>query len=415
MESNFSKIKTESGVPLWVFPMSFSKTFSAGVLIKAGTRDEEWPKEAGIAHALEHMFFQGTEKFPTSKDVSGYIEEVGGKINAWTWKEMTFFHAHVPSEHKNRAVSILSEQINKSVFPEEKISVEMKNIIQEIRRRNDDSQKNVIRLSEQFLYGDHPLSKDTLGIEESVINFKKEELVSFRDRYYNPSNFVFIAVGGITTEEALNLFNKNFPEKIKLKSNIHKSQKLNITENKVLVKNKDIEQLHLILSATTGKAKNKETIHLEIFKNMISGGMSFPLFQEVRDKRGLCYSIWAGLNPWSDIGKFNIYVGTDPKRYKEAISASLEVVEKSKKNENLLEKVKQLTIGKLAFKFETPSAIIGGAAIDVSFLGFPRGYNEILKDIKEINIDDIKQAVDKYLKPEMFYTTILAPKDFILQ
>ena len=414
MEFNFSKIKTKSGVPLWVLPMPSSNIVSAGVLIKAGTRDEEWPKEAGIAHALEHMFFQGTEKFPTSKNVSGYIEEVGGNLNAWTLKEMTFYHAHVPSDHKNRAVHIISEQIRKSVFPEEKIAVEMKNIIQEIRRRNDDHQRNVGYLSDQFLYGNHPLSKDTLGIEESVIGFKKENFISFRDRYYNPSNFVFITAGGITAEEALNLFNENFPEEIKLKSNIHKPRPLSYVGDKVNIKKKDIEQIHLILSAATGEAKSKETIYLGIFRDMISGGMSFPLFQEVRDKKGLCYSIWAGLRPWSDVGKFSIYIGTDPKRYKEAITTSLEVVDKSKNDEGLLEKVKQLAIGKLAFKFETSSKIISNAAIDIAFLDFPRGYNEILKDIKETTINDIKQAVDKYLKPEMFYTIILAPKDFIL-
>ncbi len=412
MELNFQKLTTESGVPLWVMEMPYSNTVSAGVLIKSGTRDENWPKEAGIAHALEHMFFQGTEKFPTSKDVSGYIEEVGGGLNAWTSKEMTFYHAHVPANHKERAVYIISEQLRKSVFPEEKIPIEMKNIVQELRKRNDNPERYLGYLHSQIFYKNHPLSKDTLGIEESVGAFRKDDFKSFQNRFYNPSNFVFIIAGGITSEEALKLFNEYFPEKIKLEPISRKIESVELSDERVNIKNKDIEQVHLILGAAFGEAKNKETLYLEFFRDMISGGMSFPLFQEIRDKRGLCYSIGAGITPWSDVGSFSIYVGTDPKRYKEAISASLEVVGKSKNDPRLLEKVKQLTIGALAFQFQTPGGIIRGAANEITFFGAPRGYKEILKEIEEVTIGDIEKAVDKYLKPEMFYTTILAPNDF---
>ena len=113
MKLNFSKTTTESGVPLWTLNIPTSRTVSAGVLVKAGTRDEIWPKEAGIAHALEHMLFQGTESFPTHRRICEHIEEVGGRINAWTWKEMTFYYSKVPSEHAERSVHVLSEQLEK--------------------------------------------------------------------------------------------------------------------------------------------------------------------------------------------------------------------------------------------------------------------------------------------------------------
>lgn len=409
---NFKKLETESSVPLWLMEMPFSKTVSAGVLILSGTRDEEWPKEAGMAHALEHMFFQGTKMFPGSKEVSGYLEEVGGRINAWTSKEMTFYHAHAPAEHKERTVHILSEQLRNSIFPEEKIPVEMSNIIQEIRRANDNPEVYAGFLANLNLYGRHSLAKRTLGIEESVTAFGREDFISFQRRHYNSSKFVFVVAGGIKAGEAAELFNKYFPEKTEEKIKERQTEKLSGEGQRLNVKKKDIEQVHLFLSATTGKAKDKETLHLEFFRSMISGGMSFPLFQEVRDKRGLCYAISAGFVPWSDVGNFGVYIGTDPKRYKEAIDASLDVIEKSKKDEALLEKVKQLKIGRLVFRFETASDIIRGAADDIAFYGAPRGYDELLDEIKEVMPLDIEKAVDKYLKPEMFYTTMLAPKDF---
>jgi predicted Zn-dependent peptidase len=411
---NFSKTLTDSGVSLWTLNLPYSGSVSLGVLVRTGTRDEIWPKEAGIAHALEHMHFQGTEDFPTSQKVSGHIEEVGGMINAWTWKEMTFHWIKVPALYYERAAHILSEQLRKSIFPQEKIPIEMKNIVQEIHRKNDNPRDLIWVVSDKFIYKDHPLAKNTLGLEESVLSFTRDDFLGFKNRYYDSSNYVFIAIGKITSEEALNLFNKYFPEKPNVSPNIYPCQKLKEAENHWFVKKKDIEQVHLFISAVTGKAREKDTLYLDFFKDMISGGMSFPLFQEVRDKLGLCYEIWADNTKWNDIGKFDIYIGTDPKRYKEAIEASIKVIEKYKADENLLKKVKNLKIGKITLLYEDTAMIINQAAQDIAFTGEPKDYNQIIKEIKEVNIDNIKGAVEKYLKPGSIFFTLIVPNNFSL-
>ena len=411
MELNFSKSITESGVPLWAMEMPFSNTVSVGVLIKAGTRDENWPKEAGIAHALEHMFFQGTESFPTSQKLTEYIEEVGGRINANTGKERTFYHVNIPSQYIERGIKILSEQLRKPLFPEEKISVEIKNIIQELRKRKDDQPIFLRTEAYKNIYQNHSLAKDALGIEESLLGFTRNDFVSFKQKTYDPSRSVFIAVGKINSDEVLRLFNKYFPDKVEGEFKREPENMIG-QGNKFLVINKDIEQAHLRLNALAGKAKEKESLYLNFFSIMISGGMSFPLFQEVRDKRGLCYSIDGGINEYSDISEFGIYIGTDAKRYKEAIDAIMEVIQKNKNNEKLLEKAKQVLLGRLDFIFEIPKGILDNASYDLAVLDEPRGYEQIIKEIKSVTINNIEAAVDKYLKPEMFYTTMLAPNDF---
>lgn len=412
MNLNFSQTITKSGAPLWTLTLPHSNSVAVGALVFAGTRDEIWPQEAGIAHALEHMHFQGTENFPTSKNVSAYIEEIGGKIKAWTWKEMTFYNVRVPASYSQRAIHIISEQLNKSLFPEEKIETEMKNIIQEIKRRNDDLPRLASTISNQLLYRNHPLSKDTLGIENSVLSFKKNNFFNFKNRYYNSGNYVFIVAGKITQNEALAIFNDYFSEGKNIKPNVRQTQKLTIDAGEKKIIYKDTEQLHIILSAASGSAKDKESLYLDFFRDMISGGISFPLFQEVRDKRGLCYAISASLNKWSDTGNFNIYIGTDPKRYKETIDTVLEIIEKYKSDAELLDKVKNLKIGKLDLLYENTFDIINAAAYDIAFISEPRDYEKIIKEIKEVNINDVKKAVDKYLKPKLIFTTILAPLNF---
>ncbi len=164
-----------------------------------------------------------------------------------------------------------------------------------------------------------------------------------------------------------------------------------------------------------GRGRDKESLYLEFFRDMISGGMSFPLFQEVRDRLGLCYQIGASITKRTDVGNFNIYIGTDPKRYKEAINAIIEVIKKSKTSIELLNKVKNLKLGKLMLNYENTQEIIYWVINDILFLGRPRGFEEIKKEIEEVKIEDIEKVVDKYLKPEMIYTTFLAPKDFKIE
>lgn len=412
MELNFSKIITKSGAPLWTLSLPSSKTIAAGVLINAGAREEIWPKEAGIAHALEHMHLQGTEKFPTQHKFTEYIEETGGMINAWTSKEMTFYYCHLPVDYKERAIHILSEQLNKSLFPEEKIGTEMQNIVQEIRRAYDNHQGYIGQRSYEFIYKDHPLSKNVLGLEKSVLSFTKNNFISYKKRCYNSANYVFIIAGNIKQKEALDLINKCFQTENKSQITERKTQKIKSQNNRVLVETRDIKQIHLFLNFLAGRADEKESVHLEIFKDMLRGGMSFPLFQEIRNKRGLCYEIWAQFRKWSDFCLFNIYIGADTKRYEEAINATLDVIEKSKSDESLLVKVKNFKTGRLAINYENANDIINIAARDIAAVGKPKGYEEVIKEIQEIDIKDIKNAVDKYLKPELLYTCMLAPNNF---
>lgn len=412
MELNFTETKTKSGVTLWILSSTNFNSVAVGVIVKCGTRDEIWPKEAGIAHALEHMHLQGTKNFPNNLKTTEYIEEIGGRINAFTNNERTLYFVRVPSSYAERGIRIISEQIKNAIIPENKISIEMKNVVQEIKKKNDSPQGFLWTISQKFIYDDHPVGRETLGLEESVLAFKQKDFLNFKQRYYNSSNYVFVVVGNITEDAAVELFDKYFENDSDIKSNIREEKSVMPKIDRQFVYNKELNQLHISIDALIGRGQDKDSLYLEFFRDMISGGMSFPLFQEVRDKRGLCYSIWASIVKRTDVGSFNVYIGTDPKRYKEAISATLEVIKNSKSDINLLNKVKNLKLGKLMLNYENTLDIVQWAVNDILFWGRPRGFEEIKREIEEVKIEDIEKAVDKYLKPEMIYTTFLAPKDF---
>ncbi|MEK7585590.1 MAG: pitrilysin family protein [Patescibacteria group bacterium] len=407
---NFEALMTDHGVPVYLMPRGESETLALGVLVKTGTRDEEWPREAGLAHALEHMFFQGTKHFPETKDFSAQIENTGGIINAWTTKEMTFYWRQVPAAAAEVAVTSLAEQLHRPLFREDKIRTEMQNIVQELRRRNDDPVQNLNDHTYRYLYAGHPLEKDTLGLEESITNFQYQNFVDFHRRFYHPGRQAIIAAGKITGGELLALLNRHFTEKPDPVGPRETRSILEAPVAKELVIEKEIEQVHLNLVAIGPKAKDPAAKALDLFKMMLSAGMSFPLFQEVRDKLGLCYTIKARCESWSDAGAFGIYVGTDPKRYREAIKVIERVVGESASDAALLARTKETVLGRLAIAFESTTKIIETAAIQTALLDRPQGYDEVKAEVDAITIEDIKEAVNQYLKPDQFRLVRLTPK-----
>ena len=147
----YKVLTLSNGALLYVLRMPWVKTVGLGVHVNVGTREEIWPKQAGLAHAMEHMVFQGTEEFPDSKSLAEHIEVVGGMMNAYTGSEMTFFYNSLPSEEKERGFKVLSQQLRKALFRQDKIDIEMRNIIQEINRSNDNPSDFVGENAEEML------------------------------------------------------------------------------------------------------------------------------------------------------------------------------------------------------------------------------------------------------------------------
>jgi predicted Zn-dependent peptidase len=173
---------------------------------------------------------------------------------------------------------------------------------------------------------------------------------------------------------------------------------------------KDIKQANVCLGALIGPSSESESKAIDMFSCMIGGGMSFPLFQEVRNKRGLCYCVNSSLSSWSDCGIFSIYVGTDVDRVNEAIECIKDVVLKNKDNQVLLDKTKKSLLGKNSINFCSPGYVVMRSAEDIIFSGKPRSPQEIEEEIKSINLSEITAAVDKYLNPDDFIFSFVVPK-----
>ena len=244
---------------------------------------------------------------------------------------------------------------------------------------------------------------------ESVSYFKKEDFLRWLKKFYHCSNFTFVAVGDIKPAIARDCFENYFPEKSALPANKRTNQPvLKVSDNLIL--EREIKQAHVILEAITPGGGERDSYVLRIFRVMLAGGMSFPLFQEIRDKRGLCYNIGADISSWSDAGIFSIQLGTKPESIKEAEEAIYEVISQVKNSRLLLENAKRMLRGNLTFVFESPSQLIDSAGLELTFSNKLKGYDERLKEIESVTIEEVEDVADRYLKPEKIVKVALLPK-----
>lgn len=389
--------------------MPHSRTVAAGVLAKAGSVDEQMPQEAGLAHALEHLLLQGTDRFPDKKTLAEFIEEVGGAKNARTSKESTLFFNQVPFGEFKRSVIMLSQQIQYSLLLPQHIASEMQVILQEINRTYDMPPKLLMEKVWEYIFQNHPFGHMVLGDKDSVAGFTREMLVSFMKRYYRPQNYVVIIVGNIDPERAEQLCNQYFNstdggpvEKNKRVTDYPKDKEFEFY--------RPVQQAQIGLAVPIDSATEKEKFCLDAFSLMVGSGSSSPLTDEVRTKRGLCYVISSDFYPGTQEGLFMVYAATSSDKRQEAIETVFSVLEKTKNDRERFEKTKRLKLGRLALSQEDPIDIVKDAADDIMFYGRPLEYDEIKLISESITLEDIQKTVDKYLGRNQFYTISLLPE-----
>ena len=291
--------------------MSGLKSASVGIWIDTGGRNETL-KQNGIAHFLEHMAFKGTLK-RSSLDIAQAIENVGGYINAYTSREMTAYYARVLENDVPLAIDVISDILLNPIFDKQELETERGVILQEIGQSLDTPDDVIFDWLQETAYPDQPLWRTILGSTERVRNFSRDDLIGFVSDHYGPEQMVLSAAGAINHEEvvsqAKSLFDKKVPiKKSKAVGSLYSGGELQVE--------KDLEQAHFALAFEAPGYLSDSIYASQIYSIALGGGMSSRLFQEIREKRGLCYTIFAQAGAYSDTGLLTIYSGTSSENLK---------------------------------------------------------------------------------------------------
>lgn len=281
------------------------KSASLGVWVKAGCRHES-EHQNGIAHFLEHMAFKGTKR-RNALQIAQEIEDVGGYINAYTSRELTAYFVRVLEENVATGLDVISDIVMNPVFDEREIEVERGVILQEIGQSNDTPDDIIFDWLQETAYPGQPMGRPILGPPERVRAFSKGDFVDFTSTHYRPDTMILVAAGAVDHDQICKAAEAMFGDMIARSTSAEVPAEFSGGERRV---EKDLEQAHFALAMQSPSNRDDDLFAANVHAILLGGGMSSRLFQEAREKRGLCYTIFAQPSAFADNGMLTIYAGT---------------------------------------------------------------------------------------------------------
>lgn len=369
-----------------------------GVWIGAGSRHET-AAENGIAHFLEHMAFKGTGK-RTALAIAEAIEDVGGHLNAYTSREATAYYARVLEKDAPLALDIISDILTDPRFAPEEIELERGVILQEIGQSLDTPDDVIFDWLQEIAYPDQPLGRPILGPAERVKAFGEEDLRRFTARHYAPGQMILSAAGAVDHEALLADAERQFGHLKPVEPSERQAARYAGGERREL---KSLEQAHMAMAFEAPSWKDEGYYAMQLMSVALGGGMSSRLFQEAREKRGLCYTIFAQAGAFLDSGMLTIYAGTGEAEAKGLAELTIDVIRGAAENlrQDELDRARaQMTAG-VIMGLESPSARAERLARSLMIWGRAPDLDRTIAKINAVTVEDIRAAAASLENPAM--------------
>ncbi len=372
--------------------MADAASVSLGIFIARGTRHER-PGTDGVAHLLEHMMFKGTTS-RNARQIAEEIENVGGYLDAWTGREQTAYTAKVLSEHTSLAVRLLGDMLQNSVFDSEELARERDVVLQEIAEAEDDPSDIIFDYLQETAFPHQGLGRPVLGRAEVVATLDSFALREHLTRHYQTSSMVITAAGKINHD----LFVRDVAEAFdQWPTGTMDPAPFAIYTGGIFLKDRKLEQAHLTLAFAGPHLRDDDRHAAGLYALLLGGGMSSRLFQEVREKRGLAYSVHSFLWPYIDTGLFGLYVGAAPKRAKEAMDVALDCLRTSIGNVSVDELDRAKAQAKAAILMGRESTMQRCEALAQQILIWERNFSleEQVAALEKVTLDHLRLIGEK--------------------
>lgn len=408
---NITKTKLKNGLNVIIIEVPDLEIVSTNLTVGAGGHYEE-PHLFGISHFLEHMAFKGTRKFPEKMAFTDAIEGIGGEQNAWTSEEYTTYFNKVPVAHAGLAFSSLSEQVSHLLLREEDINDERGVIIEEINRSNDNPQSLIWHKLSAVLWPGQNAASDVLGPRENIQRFVSSDFKKYMSKYYVIDNMNICIAGGLGKERAIELLEANLSELRIGAKEIPGPIIVNQTVPVTRLFNKKVDQSQVVLAYKTFARNHNDEPALRVLVTLLGGGMTSILFREIREKRGLAYTVAADLELYSNAGVAFVYAGLNKEKTEEAISVIKEELEKIKSGifeDGEFKRAKEFAKGKYLLKFDGTETI--SSWFGVQALVNPEGkeVSERVAALEAVTREDIVRVAKEVFRSEVENLVIVGP------
>ncbi|HEV2529247.1 MAG TPA: pitrilysin family protein [Thermomicrobiales bacterium] len=394
----YEKTVLANGVRVVTGEMTGVRSASLIIYIGVGSRAES-AADNGVSHFLEHMLFKGTERRPDPITISQEIEGVGGILNASTGRESTSYWCKVPSTHFAAAFDVLGDIVRNSVIDADEFTRERGVIVEEIRSVNDSPEDLVHDVIDDLVWGDQGVGRPIAGTEKSVLGLTRDGMYDFWKRNYSPDRIVVSAAGDVRHEEVVALTEKFFGDLGQTSPDTNERAAYEGTAARVRIVERDTEQAQLVLAMPALPYTTDERYVQSTIEAVLSSGMSSRLFQEIREKRGLVYSVYAYFRPYEDVGQGVFYAGTDPARIEEATRALIGEMRRIRDEvvpAEELERTKELRKGRLLMGLEDSRSVaswIGSQELTYGEIRTPEEVTERIEAVTAAQVQDLSQRL----------------------
>ncbi len=400
-----------NGLKLIIAPLHNTKAITVLILVGSGSRYES-NHERGIAHFLEHMFFKGGKKFDSPKKVAETIDSVGGDFNAFTGKEYAGYYVKCASEKKKVAFDVLSDMLLSTKLDISDINRERGVIIEELNMYEDTPMYQIGWDFERLLYGDTPMGRDQIGLPQTINAFSQKDFQTYRKDLYTGDNTVIIVSGDISHEESEKLTKQyfTFPDQKKVRS--VEPTKIPSPSHKVHIRTKKTEQAHLVIGYPAASFGHKYEFATRLLSIILGGNMSSRMFLNVREAKGLCYSVSTSSDHYSDSGIISTHAGVDLSRVSEAISAIVGEYQKMRElgpTTEEVEKAKSYLKGKLILRMEDSEELASFLGVQMILKNKLSDLEEVFTKIENTTEEEISQIAKTYLLPENCRLAAIGP------
>ncbi|MFL5936251.1 MAG: M16 family metallopeptidase [Gaiellaceae bacterium] len=410
--SVFQRTTLDNGLRLLTASLPQVASTTVFVFYAAGTRYET-AETNGIAHFAEHMFFKGTERRPTARDIGMAIDGIGGEFNAFTGKEYTGYYVRCASEHQGIALDVLTDMLRHSKFEAEEIEREKGVIIEEMNMYFDTPRDYIGGVYDSLMYGDQPLGWDIIGRKETVRAATRETFLEYVDRWYKPSRTVVGIAGRLdagTHSEVARLLGDLAPAETPPKAPLQPLP--NGPGPHVRVFTKASDQAHLVLGVPSKPLDHPDRYILQILATVLGGGMSSRLFTEVRERRGLAYYVYAINHAYTDVGSLHSQAGVDINRIDEAVTTIVDELKRIVDEEvpaDELEKAKNFAKGRFVLQLENPQGLILFGLRREVLEGSAIEPDEVLAAIDAVTAADVQRVAQEVVGSNALRLALIGP------
>lgn len=415
MSIPYEKTTLKNGIRVVTGPMTGVKSASLIFYYAVGSRFEPAPI-SGVAHFLEHMLFKGTERRPDPMQISQEIEGVGGVLNAATGREGTSYWCKVPSTHFASAYDVLADILRNSVIDPAELDKERSVVIEEIRSIQDSPEDLVHEIIDEVVWGEQEVGRSIAGTEETVAAIDRDAMVKFWQRNYSPDRLVIASAGDVRHEEAVALTEQFFGDlpAASPDANDWSPTVEDQTSARVHLIERETEQAHLCISMPALPYSTDRRYVQGTIEAILSSGMSSRLFQEIREKRALVYSVYGYFRPYIDVGQGVVYAGTDLERVEETIAASIEELRKLRDEPvpaDELQRTKDLRKGRLLMGLEDSRSVASWLGSQEITYGEIKTPEQVVEKIEQVTIEQVQELAQEIFRPEKMNLALVGPYD----